>query len=1043
MSNNRTVRRRSTGILALFAVLAAALAGAVMDFPGAGAAINEISAVEQLLELSGKEIYGSYVLTSDLDLTDTDFSGIKSLTGTLDGGGHTVTLDLDVSGNAALILKLDGTVKDLTVDGSVRGTGSAAGIAASAKGTIQNCTVRATVSTSSRSSLGGIANCDGKEVLDLVGCTFDGKTVFEQGFSSSNNYAYLGPFFGYNGGALGGGQMSEYSTFVYRITLPTAELSRIEKWEIFNTSKPEYTCEERTVGENTELIIRVPIRYATFSDDVSVMSHYGTPVVRWTLDDGSYRYLDGFDKANASYRSDLGATSLDRMYRYEDISELTVKGYTISDGVEDNEGDTVENAVGTLGGYLEISTAVQFESFVRLVNSAVPASFRNERGEKISYTSLNILTLGVRLLADIDLTQGDANGNHSEFYGLGKQEFFPYRGSLDGGNHRLTVDIDAPNGYMIGIISISSNLADPVRIENLTVAGTIKGKTKVGIVGYHDMVADNYADILGYSMGQIYFENVVNEADISGDYGVGGLLGVVSSTEGGLLAHFDSCENKGRISVSGGNGGGLLGAAGMYSKCTAEFRNCTNSGEIDGAGAKPVGGLAGLISQAGANFEQVKNTGAVTGLDAASTGAVAGQIADATGSVAAGHSDLVTAAGVQSERRFGRTSIVRKVTFTGESEYSYRGEPIAPEMEVELSACVRSEWSFTGMTAAGEAYESSSAPSEPGEYRLTLRTYLDPEDIAYGQLTERSDSWDYTIVRAVLAFDPQPQVIDYTEAQPMRAEEPAAEGIRYPFEWKTEYLIDGAYAEQIDAYGEYPVRFTLTVTNEMERYFSNLTEIETVYESCLTVRKPLLRISAGDLEMTYGQSLPRIEYTYDNGGVQKYGYDVAELGLSSTLGALNIDRAGTYRVQLNCAQESTHYRIQCQESFNLTVKKAAPEPLREEELTVTLENGTLTVTSDREGVVCRIAGESGFYGNVIRNLDAGRTYSIEVMLQENACYLASNLMTLTIEPEGSGGESSLLVPILIAAGVVLILAGALVAYEVSRRKRKNKLHDES
>ena len=166
----------------------------------------------------------------------------------------------------------------------------------------------------------------------------------------------------------------------------------------------------------------------------------------------------------------------------------------------------------------------------------------------------------------------------------------------------------------------------------------------------------------------------------------------------------------------------------------------------------------------------------------------------------------------------------------------------------------------------------------------------------------------------------------------MRAEEPAAEGIRYPFEWKTEYLIDGAYAEQIDAYGEYPVRFTLTVTNEMERYFSNLTEIETVYESCLTVRKPLLRISAGDLEMTYGQSLPRIEYTYDNGGVQKYGYDVAELGLSSTLGALNIDRAGTYRVQLNCAQESTHYRIQCQESFNLTVKKAAPEPLREEEL---------------------------------------------------------------------------------------------------------------
>ncbi len=1060
MESYRLNTRSRAFLLALLAIMIAAIAGAAAAVSGVKAAVTEISTVEQFLALSGKDLTGDYLLTADIDLTGTEFDGIKSSRGVFDGGGHTVTLDMDRTGAAGLFLEVgytladqqtgtryfSGTVKNLTVAGSIRGTAQVGGIAAKARGVIENCTVRATVSTTSNSSLAGIANCNGKEPLDILNCTFDGTTRFEQGFSSANNYGYLGPFFGYNGGALGGGTMSDYSTFIYRITLPTADLDRIVAWEIFNTSNSDYTVKQEKCAENsslTELTISVPMRYITFSDDVSVMSHYGTPVVRWTLDDGSYRYLDGFDKENAGYRSDFGVTSLDEMYAYEDISQLTVKGYEISEGVEDDKGETVENAVGTLGGYVEISTASQFESFVRLVNSAVPASFRNEKGEKISYTTLNILTLGARLMADIDLTQGDENGNPSEFYGLGKQEFFPYRGSLDGNGHTMTVDIDAPNGYMIGVISIASNLSDPVRVENLTVEGSITGKTKVGIVGYHDMVADNYADMLGHAMGEIYFENVINRASVTGRYGVGGLLGVSSSTEGGLLSHFRNCENQGTITITGGHGGGLLGAAGMYRSCTAEFENCKNEGTISGENAVNVGGIAGTISQAGAKFSGVANSGSVAGKAQASAGAVAGTIVDATGTLADGHSDAITIGGAQLENRFGKTSIARTVKFSAETEYAYTGQALPPELEFDVSDCVRTEVLFQGTDFEGKAYESAAAPDRPGRYTVSIRTYFEENDILFGELDERMDSHEYEIVRAELEFTASDQTIDYTEEEEMQAQAPRANGVTYPFDWDVEYTFDGESVRSVEEFGEYVVVFTLRPTAEMSSYFTNSDSVETRYEFVLTVNKPWLKITGSDLEMTYGDAKPIVEFTYDNGGV-KYAYDVAELELSTTLGSLTIDRAGSRPIQISCKPEIANYRVQCQESFTLVVNKATPAPLKESDISVVFENGVLTVTTERPDsadLVCRIAGESTFAGNIIRNLDPAQSYTVEVMINENACYLGSNI--LTIEVGGTGEDTpDLLAPILIGAGVVILLAAALTAYEISRRKKKKAAREE-
>lgn len=99
---------------------------------------------------------GSYTLTKDIIVTEpyaSDFSG------TFDGNGHTVTLDITAStANVGLFSKLAGgaVVRNVKVDGTVSGTEGVAGIAAQANGaTISGCINCAEISATER-HVGGI-----------------------------------------------------------------------------------------------------------------------------------------------------------------------------------------------------------------------------------------------------------------------------------------------------------------------------------------------------------------------------------------------------------------------------------------------------------------------------------------------------------------------------------------------------------------------------------------------------------------------------------------------------------------------------------------------------------------------------------------------------------------------------------------------------------------------------------------------------------------------------------------------------------------------
>lgn len=99
---------------------------------------------------------GSYKLAADITVTEpyaNDFSG------TFDGDGHTVTLNITAStANVGLFSKLAGgaVVKNVKVDGTVSGTEGVAGIAAQANGaTISGCINCAIISATGR-YVGGI-----------------------------------------------------------------------------------------------------------------------------------------------------------------------------------------------------------------------------------------------------------------------------------------------------------------------------------------------------------------------------------------------------------------------------------------------------------------------------------------------------------------------------------------------------------------------------------------------------------------------------------------------------------------------------------------------------------------------------------------------------------------------------------------------------------------------------------------------------------------------------------------------------------------------
>ena len=157
--------------------------GGAAPMLAAAGAVQNIGTAEAFAAM---EPSGNYQLTADITVTapyGNDITGFTGFTGTFDGNGHTVTLNITAStANVGLFSKLAGgaVVKNVITAGSISSKGSnVGGIAGSADTvagdvTIENC--KNTAAITGKEEVGGILGCctDNAHSVTITGCVNTG-----------------------------------------------------------------------------------------------------------------------------------------------------------------------------------------------------------------------------------------------------------------------------------------------------------------------------------------------------------------------------------------------------------------------------------------------------------------------------------------------------------------------------------------------------------------------------------------------------------------------------------------------------------------------------------------------------------------------------------------------------------------------------------------------------------------------------------------------------------------------------------------------------
>ena len=181
------------------------------------------------------------------------------------------------------------------------------------------------------------------------------------------------------------------------------------------------------------------------------------------------------------------------------------------------------------------------------------------------------------------------------FYNEEDDKYVAFKGSFDGGNKTITLDINGNNcrtDYNVGLFSV---LLDGGSIKDLTVDGTVAGKDTVGAV-----VGQIWVDEKGAKIS-----NVTNKATVTGANVVGGLFGYVGANVANVLT-VDDCTNEGAVTATGVNAGGLAGYFGVDK--LKKVNHFVNKGAV-----KATAGAGGAVSYAYfTNFDDCENNAEVT-----------------------------------------------------------------------------------------------------------------------------------------------------------------------------------------------------------------------------------------------------------------------------------------------------------------------------------------------------------------------------------------------------------------------------------------------
>lgn len=453
---------------------------------------------------------------------------------------------------------------EVTVNVDIPASNMGGLVAAGGTAEFYNCKVYGSINNKSSKNTGGLAALGGKFYIctmyadvsgimlvgGLVGGykqtstfadTYMAGTVSMTG-THNNNYPYFGQVNGY--GAWVTFTLTNSGVLLTVRYNRAADVSRVDVFNgelapvlVSSTDNSDGSCIKiykmhlKTVYADGSLLNETKVN--------GVTGNYGGFTVRFTMNDGTLKYVSNYERANTKFNSNLNV-NLDALTSYVDnFALIEIDSQAGTSGRKEIDGISVF-------GTAIVGNANDFEHMHWIVNGGIPTTFA---GGYI-YNQRSVATLSVGLSADIDLTSDRmANGKYLnrsngaefgdklyQFYGFGVGEMHPYRGSLYGNGHTLTVNMDFPNAYLVGIIAMSSDMDNNVVVSELTVKGVIRGKYRVGIVGMFD----------GYlRSGTLTMSGVVSNADISGVNHVGGLIGVLHNVN---RVDITNCTVKSRIS---------------------------------------------------------------------------------------------------------------------------------------------------------------------------------------------------------------------------------------------------------------------------------------------------------------------------------------------------------------------------------------------------------------------------------------------------------------------------------------------------------------
>lgn len=239
-------------------------------------------------------------------------------------------------------------------------------------------------------------------------------------------------------------------------------------------------------------------------------------------------------------------------------------------------------------GYYEIATAAQLKWFADEVNGGKPE-------------------LNARLTDDIDLSS--VCSERSPWTPIGDQASNKdYRGTFDGGNHKITGLYLENKGAYNNVSSYYTGLfglCDGATVKNLSVYGEAKAITRyvAGIVGRACGVSTHRTTTI---------ENCHNFVTLTGSHTndqIYGHAGVVATAQDAVIR---GCSNRAEITGYEGYTGGIVAVA-SYGETTIE--NCWNTGNIHLRGWQSrfqgVGGIAGRLENT-ATVTNCYNTGNIS-----------------------------------------------------------------------------------------------------------------------------------------------------------------------------------------------------------------------------------------------------------------------------------------------------------------------------------------------------------------------------------------------------------------------------------------------